>query len=274
MLVNLQTILKDTYKGYAVPAFNVYNMETVMGVIRAAEQERSPVIMQFYSRLASTGFADYLAPVILKAAEKASVPVCMHLDHGTGVEPAAISIKNGATSIMLDYSKLPLEENILMTKKAVDVLNCINVGVEGELGEIGRAVDGVPTEYTTVHDAVKYVSETGVTALAVAVGTAHGRYKQAPVIAIDRIKEIKEAVKIPLVLHGGSGVPDEQIQAAIKAGIGKVNFGTDLCYSFIDKIFETDRSKIAIDVFMYDPIDAVKYFAVSKIKLLGASGRA
>ena len=91
---------------------------------------------------------------------------------------------------------------------------------------------------------------------------------------IDRIKEIKEAVKIPLVLHGGSGVPDEQIQAAIKAGIGKVNFGTDLCYSFIDKIFETDRSKIAIDVFMYDPIDAVKEFAVSKIKLLGASGRA
>ena len=120
MLVNLQTILKDTDKGYAVPAFNVYNMETVMGVIRAAEQERSPVIMQFYSRLASTGFADYLAPVILKAAEKANVPVCMHLDHGTGVEPAAISIKNGATSIMLDYSKLPLEENILMTKKAVD----------------------------------------------------------------------------------------------------------------------------------------------------------
>ncbi len=274
MLVNLQNILKDTDKGYAVPAFNVYNMETVMGVIRAAEQEHSPVIMQFYSRLASTGFADYLAPIILKTAEKASVPVCMHLDHGTGVEPATISIKNGATGIMLDYSKLSLEENIIKTKQAVDILKSINVGVEGELGEIGRAVDGVPTEYTTVADAIKYVSSTGISALAIAVGTAHGRYKQAPVIAIDRIKEIKDAVNIPLVLHGGSGVPDDQIKAAIKAGIGKVNFGTDLCYSFIDKIFETDRSKVAIDVFMYEPIDAVKEFAVSKIKLLGANGRA
>ena len=273
MLVNLQTILKDTDKGYAVPAFNVYNMETVMGVIKAAEQERSPVIMQFYSRLATTGFTDYLAPVILRAAEKASVPVCMHLDHGAGLEAAAISLKNGATGIMLDYSKLSLEENIAKTKQAVDLLNTMNIGVEGELGEIGRAADGVPTDYTTVEDADKFVKGTGVSALAIAVGTAHGRYKQAPVIAIDRIKEIKDAVKIPLVLHGGSGVPDDQIKAAIKAGIGKVNFGTDLCYSFIDKIFETDRSKIAIDVFMYDPIDAVKDFAVSKIRLLGANDR-
>lgn len=273
MLVNLQTILKDTDKGYAVPAFNVYNMETVMGVISAAEQERSPVIMQFYSRLATTGFTDYLAPVILRAAEKASVPVCMHLDHGAGLEAAAISLKNGATGIMLDYSKLSLEENIAKTKQAVDLLNTMNIGVEGELGEIGRAADGVPTDYTTVEDADKFVKGTGVSALAIAVGTAHGRYKQAPVIAIDRIKEIKDAVKIPLVLHGGSGVPDDQIKAAIKAGIGKVNFGTDLCYSFIDKIFETDRSKIAIDVFMYDPIDAVKDFAVSKIRLLGANDR-
>ena len=273
MLVNLQTILKDTDKGYAVPAFNVYNMETVMGVIKAAEQERSPVIMQFYSRLATTGFTDYLAPVILRAAEKASVPVCMHLDHGAGLEAAAISLKNGATGIMLDYSKLSLEENIAKTKQAVDLLKIMNIGVEGELGEIGRAADGVPTDYTTVEDADKFVKGTGVSALAIAVGTAHGRYKQAPVIAIDRIKEIKDAVKIPLVLHGGSGVPDDQIKAAIKAGIGKVNFGTDLCYSFIDKIFETDRSKIAIDVFMYDPIDAVKDFAVSKIRLLGANDR-
>ena len=273
MLVNLQTILKDTDKGYAVPAFNVYNMETVMGVIKAAEQERSPVIMQFYSRLATTGFTDYLAPVILRAAEKASVPVCMHLDHGAGLEAAAISLKNGATGIMLDYSKLSLEENIAKTKQAVDLLNTMNIGVEGELGEIGRAADGVPTDYTTVEDADKFVKGTGVSALAIAVGTAHGRYKQAPVIAIDRIKEIKDAVKIPLVLHGGSGVPDDQIKAAIKAGIGKINFGTDLCYSFLDALFEVDRSIVGIDTFMRQPIEAVKQFAISKIKLLGANDR-
>ena len=274
MLVNFQTILKDAdEKGYAVPAFNVYNMETVMGVIAAAEEQRSPVIIQFYSRLATTGFVDYLAPVILKAAEKATVPVCMHLDHGAGFEAAAIALKNGATGIMVDFSQFSIEENIANTKKAVDILSAMAIGVEGEIGHIGKAADGVPTDYTTVEEAKTYVEGTGVSALAVAVGTAHGRYKQAPVLQIERIKEIKDEVKIPLVLHGGSGVPDDQIQAAVKAGIRKINFGTDLCYSFLDKVFETDKNKVAIDLFMYEPIEAVKNFAVSKIQLLGANAR-
>ena len=274
MLVNFQTILKDADKnGYAVPAFNVYNMETVMGVIAAAEEQRSPVIIQFYSRLATTGFADYLAPVILKAAEKATVPVCMHLDHGAGYEAAAIALKNGATGIMVDFSQLSIEENIANTKKAVDILSVMNIGVEGEIGHIGKAADGVPTDYTTVEEAKQYVEGTGVSALAVAVGTAHGRYKQAPVLQIERIKEIKEAIGTPLVLHGGSGVPDDQIKMAVAAGIRKINFGTDLCYSFLDKVFETDKNKVAIDLFMYGPIDAVKAFAVSKIQLLGANDR-
>lgn len=275
MLVNLQTILKDAdEKGYAVPAFNVYNMETVMGVIRAAEEQRSPVIMQFYSRLATTGFADYLAPVILKAAEKASVPVCMHLDHGSGFEAAAIAVKNGATGVMVDFSQLSPEENIEKTAKAVSILSAANIGVEGEIGHIGKAADGVPTDYTTAEEAKTYVDGTGVTALAVAVGTAHGRYKQAPVLQIERIKEIKDAVKIPIVLHGGSGVPDEQIKLAVKAGIRKINFGTDLCYSFLDGVFNVDRNIYAVDLFMYGPIEAVKNFAVSKIQLLGANDRA
>lgn len=274
MLVNLQTILQDAdEKGYAVPAFNVYNMETVMGVIQAAEEQRSPVIMQFYSRLATTGFADYLAPVILRAAEKASVPVCMHLDHGAGYEPATIALKNGATGIMVDFSALSLEENIEKTAKAVELLKSVNVGVEGEIGHIGKAADGVPTDYTTVEEAKKYVDGTGVSALAIAVGTAHGRYKQAPVLQIERIKEIKQAIGTPLVLHGGSGVPDDQIKLAVQAGIRKINFGTDLCYSFLDKVFETDKNKVAIDLFMYEPIEAVKNFAVSKIQLLGANDR-
>ena len=274
MLVKFQDILKDANeRGYAVPAFNVYNMETVMGVIAAAEEMRSPVIMQFYSRLATTGFADYLAPVILKAAEKASVPVCMHLDHGSGYEAAAIALKNGATGIMVDFSTLPLSENIEKTAKAVSVLKAAGVGVEGEIGHIGKAADGVPTDYTTVEEAKTYVAGTGVSALAVAVGTAHGRYKQAPSLAIERIKEIKDAVKIPLVLHGGSGVPDDQIRSAVAAGITKINFGTDLCYSFLDEVFVTDKNKVAIDLFMYGPIEAVKKFAVSKIRLLGAEGR-
>lgn len=275
MLVNLQTILADAEKnGYAVPAFNVYNMETAMGVIQAAEEQKSPVIMQFYSRLATTGFVDYLAPVILKSAEKANVPVCMHLDHGAGFEPAAIALKNGATGIMVDFSTLSLEENIEKTAKTVNLLKSMNIGVEGEIGHIGKAAEGVSTDYTTKEEAKKYVDGTGVTCLAVAVGTAHGRYKQAPVLQIERIREIKDEVKIPLVLHGGSGVPDEQIKMAIKAGIRKINFGTDLCYSFLDAVFSMDRSVYAVDLFMYEPIKAVKNFAISKIQLLGANIRA
>lgn len=274
MLVNFQTILKDAdEKGYAVPAFNVYNMETVMGVIKAAEEKRAPVIIQFYSRLATTGFSDYLAPIILKAAEMATVPVCMHLDHGAGFEAAAIALKNGATGIMVDFSKLSMEENIENTKKAVDILSVMNIGVEGEIGHIGSAADGVPTDYTTVEEAKEFAEKTGVCALAVAVGTAHGKYKQAPKLAIERIKEIKESAKIPLVLHGGSGIPDDQIKLAIEAGIRKINFGTDICCSFLDAVFEVDRSIIGIDVFMREPIESVKKFAVSKIELLGADGR-
>ena len=274
MLVNLQTILKNAdEQGYAVPAFNVYNMETVMGVIKAAEEMRAPVIMQFYSRLATTGFADYLAPIILKAAEMASVPVCMHLDHGAGYEPAAIAIKNGASGIMVDFSTLSLEENIEKTAAAVKILSAMNIGVEGEIGHIGSAADGVPTDYTTVEEAKEYVEKTGVAALAVAVGTAHGRYKQAPVLAIERIKEIKAATGTPLVLHGGSGIPDDQIKLSIEAGIRKINFGTDVCLAFLDAVFEVDRSIVGIDVFMREPIENVKRFAISKIELLGASGR-
>ena len=275
MLVNLKQIIDMADKGeYCIPAFNVYNMETVMGVIKAAEELRAPVIIQFYSRLATTGFADYLAPIILKAAEMASVPVCMHLDHGAGYEPAAIALKNGASGIMVDFSQLSLEENIEKTAAAVKILSVMNIGVEGEIGHIGLAANGVPTDYTTVEEAKKYVEETGVSALAIAVGTAHGKYKQAPVLAIERIKEIKDAVGTPLVLHGGSGIPDEQITLAIKAGIRKINFGTDVCCSFLDAVFEVDRSIIGIDVFMREPIECVKRFAESKIELLGAKDRA
>lgn len=275
MLVGFKEILENAEKGgYAVPAFNVYNMETVMGVAAAAEKLRAPVIMQFYSRLATTGFADYLAPVILEAAQKASVPVCMHLDHGAGYDAAAIAVRRGATGIMVDFSALSMEENIRKTALAVKICDALSIGVEGEIGHIGKASDGVCTQYTTAEEAEKYVSQTGVAALAAAVGTAHGRYKQATRLALERIREIKEAIKIPLVLHGGSGVPDDQIAAAVAAGIRKMNFGTDLCYAFLDACRAADSDVVAIDLFMRRPIESVCAFAESKIKVLGAEGKA
>ena len=274
MLYNLEQILALAEKdGYAVPAFNVYNMETVMGVLKAAEEARSPVIMQLYSRLATSGNSDYVCPIVLEAAKRATVPVCLHLDHGSGFEAVTTALRNGCTGIMIDYSTLPLEENIEGTKKIVDMCNLVGVQVEGELGHIGKTSEGPNNQFTEVADAVKYVKETGVKALAVQVGTAHGRYKQAPVLAIDRIKEIKEATGVALVLHGGSGVPNDQIKMAVKAGIRKMNFSTDLCYTFIESVQRQDKDKIAIDLIMKEPIEEVKKFCLSKIEVLGSKNR-
>ena len=152
----------------------------------------------------------------------------------------------------------------------VEMCGACGVSVEGELGHVGTVRDASMSEYTDVEEAEQFVRETGVAALAIMVGTAHGRYKRAPVLDIGRIRDIKAATGIPLVLHGGSGVPDEQVSMAVEAGIRKVNFGTDLCYSFLDRVFEVDRSIYALDLFMEEPIQAVKEFAISKIRLLGA----
>ena len=275
MLVSFKEILNIAMEGkFALPAFNVYNMETVMGIIEAAEEAKAPVIIQSYSRLFTNGEGYYVSPVVLAAAKKASVPVCFHLDHGAGLNEVTKALRYGATGIMIDKSALELEENIAETKKIVDMCAAVGVQVEGELGHIGSVNDDSMAEYTDVDEAKKFIDETGVAALAILVGTAHGRYKKAPVLDIKRIKDIAEATKTPLVLHGGSGVPDDQITAAIEAGIRKINFGTDVCYSFLDKVFETSRDLIAIDLFMKDAIKNVKAFALEKIKLLGAENKA
>lgn len=276
MLVKFKDILAlAESKAFAVPAFNSYNMETTIGIIQAAEETKSPVIIQAYSRLFEYGTAFYLAPTILKAAEEAKVPVCFHLDHGTGEEPVVRALRYGCTGIMFDRSSLPFEENAAQTRRIVEMCETCGVSVEGELGHIGTTKEEV-TEfvYTEVADAVKFVKQTGVAALAIAVGTAHGRYKKAPEVNVSRIAEIHQAIPAAVVLHGGSGIPDEQVRAAIEAGIRKVNFGTDVCYAFLDRVFETSREVFAVDVFMRGAIESVKDFAVSKIQLLGADGKA
>lgn len=277
MLVSFKEILDIAEKGeFAIPAMNVYNMETVMGVIAAAEEKHAPIILQNYSRLFTNEEGYFLAPIVLAAAAKASVPVCYHLDHGAGEPEVVKALRYGATGIMIDKSLLSFEENIAETKKIVEMCKPIGVAVEGEIGHVGVAANGdeQTTQYTTVEEAKTFVEATGVSALAVAVGTAHGRYKKAPKLAIDRIADIHKNVDAAVVLHGGSGVPDDQIRAAIKAGIRKINFGTDLCYSFLDQVFETSRDKIAIDLFMKESIENVKKFAISKIELLGAENKA
>ena len=279
MLVNLKYVLDLAERGgFCIPAFNVYNMESAMGVIKAAEEMKAPIIMQVYPRLMKEEAGYYLSPVIVAAANKATVPVCFHLDHGPSELETTRSLRWGATGIMLDGSTLPFEENIAITKRVVDTCKYLDVQVEGELGHVGTTNDADMDEFTTPADAKRFVEETGVSCLAVAVGTAHGKYKKPPKLDIERIKAIREATNnTALVLHGGSGVPDEEVKKAVAVGIRKMNFATDICYAFLDTCLEElqkpDRP-IAIDNFMKKPIEAVKNFCIEKIKLVGAGGKA
>ncbi len=279
MLVSLKKVIDMAEKGnFCIPAFNVYNIETVMGVIDAAEETKAPVIMQVYPRLLNEQVGYYLAPVVVAAARKASVPVCFHLDHGPSQWEVTRALRWGATGIMLDGSSHPFEENVALTRHIVELCRAVDVEVEGELGHIGSVNDSAMDEFTNPAEAGEFVRQTGVTCLAVLIGNAHGHYKKPPKLDIQRVKDIREATGgIPLVLHGGSGIPDEQVKAAIAAGVRKMNIGTDVCCAFADGTLESlsdpERS-LAVDLFMKKPIETVKQLALDKIRLVGAEGKA
>lgn len=279
MLVTLQEIIAMAESGnYCIPAFNVYNTETVMGIIKAAEEQKAPVIMQVYPRLLNEEVGYYLAPAVLAAADKATVPVCFHLDHGPSELEVMKALRWGATGIMLDGSVHDFEKNVELTKHIVDTCEAIGIGVEGELGHVGSVNDDVMEEYTDPAEAAEFVKRTGVCCLAVLIGNAHGHYKKEPKLDIERVKAIREATGgLPLVLHGGSGIPDEQVKAAIAAGIRKMNIGTDVCCAFADgtkATLDNPNRSLAVDIFMKQPIETVKAMAVEKIKLVGANGKA
>lgn len=279
MLVNLQTIIGMAEKGgYCIPAFNVYNTETVMGVIAAAEEAKAPVIIQIYPRLIKEEVGFYVCPAVVAAARRASVPVCFHLDHGPSEFEVIRSLTWGCSGIMIDGSVHSIDENIALTKHIVEVCSAVGVGVEGEIGHVGSVNDEAMDEFTEPDEAARFVKETGVTCLAVLIGNAHGHYKKPPKLDIERVKAIREATGgIPLVLHGGSGIPDDQVKAAIAAGVRKMNIGTDVCCAFADGTKETlddPKRSIAVDIFMKKPIESVKKLALEKIKLVGAEGKA
>lgn len=279
MLVNLKKIIAMAEEGgYCIPAFNVYNTETIMGVVAAAEEAKAPVIIQVYPRLINQEVGFYLAPAIVAAAQRAGVPICFHLDHGPDELTAQKILRWGATGIMYDGSVHPFEENIAVTKHIVDICNAVNVGVEGELGHIGSVNDDAMDEFTNPDEAAKFVKETGVTCLAVLIGNAHGHYKKPPKLDIERVKAIRKATgNIPLVLHGGSGIPDDQVKAAINAGVRKMNIGTDVCCAFAEGAkseLDNPNRSLAVDLFMKPSIESVKKLALNKIALTGALGKA
>lgn len=280
-LVTTKEMLLDAQKkGYAVGAFNVENMEMVMAVVSAAEETKSPVIMQTTPSTVKYADFDYFYANAKVAAEKASVPVAIHLDHGNSFDLAMKAYRTGYTSIMIDGSHSSFEENIALTKSVVDVCKNGNVPVEAELGKVGGKeddLDGGDGGYTDPLEAKEFVEKTGVDSLAVAIGTAHGVYKGEPKLDLDRLSEIREVVDIPLVLHGTSGVPDEVVTECVNRGICKVNYATDLRIAFtkgVKKVLEENPDTIDPKKYNSQGREEVKEYVKSKMIVVKSAGQA
>ncbi|MDD3362951.1 MAG: tagatose-bisphosphate aldolase subunit GatY [Hespellia sp.] len=281
-LVTTKQLLLDAQAGqYAVGAFNVENMEMIQAVVAAAEELRSPVIMQTTPSTVQYADLAYFYANAKVAAERATVPVVMHLDHGSSFELAMKALRTGYTSIMIDGSHDSFEENIAVTKAVVEACHPSDVPVEAELGKVGGKEDdldgGEGGGYTVPSEAVEFVHRTGIDSLAVAIGTAHGVYKGIPKLDVERLSEIREVVSIPLVLHGTSGVPDEAVKECVKRGICKVNYATDLRIAFSKGVNEVlAKNPDTIDPKKYNACgrERVKEYVMSKMQVVGSVGKA
>lgn len=238
MLVTGNEILRWAEKNnLAVGAFNVNNMECLQAVISAAENKKSPVIIQTSEGAIKYAGMDYLAAMVTLAAKKATVPVALHLDHGTTYKTIVKCIASGWTSIMIDGSSYSLETNIEKTKEIVKIAHACGVSVEAELGRLSGVEDQISVNekdamYTDPDEAVLFVQSTNVDSLAIAIGTAHGVYKGTPKLDFERLAVIKNRLKMPIVLHGASGISSEDLKKAIALGVNKINIDTDIRLAF------------------------------------------
>ena len=282
MLTTTKEMFKKAQEGkYAIGAFNVENMEMVMAVIEAAKELNSPVIMQTTPSTVKYASLDYFLANVKVAAKNTHIPVAIHLDHGSSFELASQAYRVGYTSIMIDGSHSDFETNIKLTKSVVDMCRASNISVEAELGKVGGKEDdldgGDNNPYTDPQEAKEFVERTGIDSLAVAIGTAHGLYKGEPKIDLNRLANIKKVVNIPLVLHGGSGIPDEKIKETIKLGICKVNYATELRIAYTKGITNyLKENSDTIDPKKYNKagFDEVKSFVISRMKVCGSVDKA
>lgn len=277
-----ELLWKAEREGYAVGAFNANNMEIVQAIVKAAELENAPVIMQASQGALNYAGLRYITEMVRIAAESSHVPVALHLDHGTDFDQVVKCIRSGFTSVMYDGSKLPLEENIAMTRKVLDMARPIGVSVEAELGKIGGTEDHVHVSkkeamYTDPEEAKYFVEQTGIESLAVAIGTAHGQYKGEPKLDFERLARIKELTKIPIVLHGSSGVPDDSIRKAIELGVRKVNIDTNIREAFVGamrKVIAEKPDEIDPRKILGPAREATIEIIREKIRLFGSSNKA
>lgn len=279
-LVTSKKMLLDAQAGgYAVGAFNVENMEMAKAVIAAAEELKAPVMLQTTPSTIKYGSIETLAAMISAEAKKASVPVALHLDHGNSYELAVSALNQGYTSVMIDGSHESFEANIKITERVVEAAALKGIPVEAELGQVGGKEDDLEVETdinTNPTQAKEFVERTGIFSLAVAIGTAHGFYTGTPVLDKQRLSDIKELVEVPLVLHGASGLSDDDVRDCIGRGICKVNFATELRVAYTDAIKELLKVKPDI----YDPkslgkagIESVKNLVMGRMKVCGCDSK-
>ncbi|MGI6451449.1 MAG: class II fructose-1,6-bisphosphate aldolase [Desulfitobacteriia bacterium] len=281
--VSIKDLLQKAQQGrYAVGAFNCNNMEIVQAIVAAAEAEKAPVIIQASQGAIKYAGLNYITALTKVAAASVKVPVALHLDHGTSFDQCVRCMGGGFSSVMIDGSKLSLDENIALTKKVIEVARPLGISVEGELGKIGGTEDDISVSekdafFTDPAEAERFCRETGVDALAVAIGTAHGQYKGIPKLDFERLQAIAQRVSTPLVLHGSSGVPDDAIRQAVKLGVAKVNIDTNIREAFTEaarQVFTANPKEIDPRKVLGPAREAAIEIIREKIRLFGSSGQA
>lgn len=278
MLVNLDYVLKKAQKeNYAVGLFNTTDTDMLEAAISAAEELNSPIIIGTAEILLPSGELDLIAPSIINAAKNAKVPVVVHYDHGLTFDRCMQALKLGFSSIMFDGSLGSPEQNIADTAQIVKIAHSFGATVEGEIGHVGDAANGdnaVSDSYTTPQEAVEFINKTGVDALAVAIGTAHGAYKCKPCLDLERLKSIRASVDTPLVLHGGSGLSDDDFKNSIRDGIAKMNIFTDLCLAGNEAMKEGLEKGLSYLEIRDLKVAKIKETVKNKILLFGSNGKA
>lgn len=274
MVVSSARLMKRAEKeNYAIPAFNIDNLESAMAVSEIMHEMRTPVIVQMIPRTLNYGGIAIYPAMMRELMADCPVDYALHLDHGSSLALAKKCVAGGFSSVMFDGSLMPFEDNIKFTKEVTDFALPMDVSVEGELGTIGGKEEGdtdLEASYTKVSEAEEFVRRTNVSTLAIGVGTAHGVYKGTPHIDIERIKEIHAAIDTPLVLHGASGLSDEVLKDCIAAGITKINFATELRQAYTNGIkaeFAKNPEVFDPKIYMRGAIDNIKEVLRHKINI-------
>ena len=278
MLANLNDVLTRARKEhYAVGLFNATDSDCLEAVIAAAEELRAPVIIGTAEVLLPYGELQLIAPGMLHAAKRASVPVVLHYDHGLTFDKCMEALSLGFSSVMFDGSAYPYEENLAATREMVKICHSLGVTVEGEIGHVGLAAtedNAAEDRYTTTTEAKEFFDATGVDALAIAIGTAHGAYKSKPKLDLERLKAIRDTIDVPLVLHGGSGLSDDDFRNTIRDGISKVNIHTDMCLAGIEGMKAGLAEGLDYLSLRNRKVEYVKNAVKEKMNLFGCAGKA